>query len=89
MISISKIFFIFINIVRPLTCKARGHGKGYGSSGTPQNCVFPFINGGKRYRGCAPSSVGKGHWCATKIDSKGNMKKWGRCNNYCKKDKGK
>ena len=71
-----------------MTCKARGYGKGYGSSGTPRNCVFPFINGGKRYRGCVPSSVGKGPWCAIKVDSKGNLKKWARCNKYCKKDKG-
>ena len=69
-----------------MTCKARGQRNGYGSSGTPQNCVFPFINGGQRYRGCAPS--GKGSYCATKVDSKDNMREWARCNKYCKKDKG-
>ena len=72
----------------PIPCKARGHGKGYGSSGTPENCKDPFIHGEKRHRGCAPSSDGKGYYCATKVDSKGNLKKWARCNKYCKKDKG-
>ena len=82
------LFFLSINIGIHLTCKARGKGKGYGSSGTPQNCLFPFIHNGKKYNGCGPSSVGKGSWCATKVDSKGNLKTWARCNQYCKKDDG-
>ena len=69
-----------------MICKARGQSYGYGSSGTPENCVFPFINGGRRYSGCVPNS--QGLWCATKVDSKGNLQKWARCNNYCKKDYG-
>ena len=69
-----------------MTCKARGQSKGYGSSGTPENCVFPFTNDGKRYSGCIPNS--QGAWCATKVDSKGKMQIWARCNNYCRKDNG-
>ena len=71
-----------------MICKARGEGNGYGSSGTPQNCVFPFITGGRRYSGCATGSGGKGPWCATQVDSNGKLKTWARCNNYCKRDYG-
>ena len=70
-----------------MICKARGKGKGYGSSGTPQNCRFPFTHGGKRYNGCATSSQ-YGPLCATKVDAKGKLTKWARCNKYCGKDKG-
>lgn len=47
---------------------------------------------GKKYDGCVPSSKdGKGPWCATKVDSNGNMRKdkWARCNKHCHKDDGK
>ena len=71
-----------------MICKARGEGNGYGTSGTPQNCKFPFTHNGKRYNGCATTDK-NGSWCATKVDTKGNMEKWARCNNYCKKDCGK
>ena len=70
-----------------MICKARGQSIGYGSSGAHENCVFPFINSGRRYNGCIPDS--QGVWCATKVDSKGKMQTWARCNNYCKKDYGK
>ena len=46
---------------------------------------------GKKYDGCVPSSKdGKGPWCATKVDSRGNMRKdkWARCNKHCHKDDG-
>ena len=68
------------------TCKARGKGKGYGRHGTPQNCRFPFITGGKRHRGCRPNK--NGAYCATSVDSRQNLLKWARCNRYCKKDNG-
>ena len=77
----------FQNIGRYVICKARGQSIGYGRSGAHENCVFPFINSGRRYNGCIPDS--KGAWCATKVDSKGKMQTWARCNNYCKKDYGK
>lgn len=70
-----------------LTCKGRGKGKGYDSSGTPQNCLFPFIHGGKIFKGCATNGR-SGSWCATKVDSKGKIKNWARCNQYCQKDNG-
>ena len=71
-----------------MICKARGRGNGYGNSGTPQNCKFPFILDGKRYNGCATTDK-YGPRCATKVDTKGNLVKWARCNNYCPKDCGK
>ena len=45
---------------------------------------------GKKYTGCSKDVIGK-WWCATKVDSKGNMKtdKWARCNEYCANDDGK
>ena len=44
---------------------------------------------GKKYTGCSKDVIGK-WWCATKVDSKGNMKtdKWARCNEYCTTDDG-
>ena len=80
------LYFLWIDPIN-LTCKGRGKGKGYDSSGTPQNCLFPFIHGGKIFKGCATNGR-SGSWCATKIDSKGKMKNWARCNQYCKKDNG-
>ena len=70
-------------------CKAEGQGKTFGSEdGVTEDCVFPFKYGGKLHGGCVPSSNGKGPWCATKVDSKGIMKTWARCNGICKTDKG-
>ena len=73
-------------------CKAGGQGKKFGSEdGVIVDCVFPFIYGGKKYDGCVPSSKdGKGPWCATKVDSRGIMRKdkWARCNKPCPKDDG-
>ena len=39
--------------------------------------------------GCSEDDKGKS-WCATKVDSKGIMKKdkWARCNEHCRKDDG-
>ena len=79
---------MYFLVCERLGCRARGNGKVYGSRGRSQDCKFPFIHDGKRYRGCAVSSGGKGPWCATKVDSKGNLKRWARCNKYCKKEKG-
>ena len=51
--------------------------------------MFPFIYNGKKYTGCSKDGKGK-WWCATKVDSKGNMEKdkWARCNEYCPTDDG-
>ena len=51
--------------------------------------MFPFIYNGKKYTGCSKDGKGK-WWCATKVDSKGNMitDKWARCNEYCATDDG-
>ena len=41
------------------------------------------------HNGCAPSLVkGKGPRCATEVDKQGNLKKWARCNQFCKVDPG-
>ena len=74
-----------------MICKAEGQGIAYGSGdGTVEDCVFPFRHEGKEYNGCAKSSDGKGSYCATKVDAKGDMvkDKWARCNAYCAKDPG-
>ena len=81
--TLRTLMYLFFLLGVHLTCKARGKGQSYGSSGTPQNCLFPFIHHGKKYNGCAGGS-----FCATKVDSKGNLKNWARCNRYCKKDNG-
>ena len=73
-----------------ITCKAQGKGKTFGSEdGVVQDCVFPFIYKGKKYSGCSKDGKGK-WWCATKVDSKGNMNadNWARCNEYCVTDDG-
>ena len=72
-------------------CKAEGQGKSYGSGdGIAQNCVFPFKHNGKTYKSCATPSDGNAPYCATKVDSNGNLVKenWARCNDYCDTDKG-
>ena len=53
--------------------------------------MFPFKHKGKTYKSCATPSDGNGPYCATKVDSNGNMvnDKWARCNDYCDTDKGK
>ena len=84
-----KIKFSFI-IGKHITCKAEGQGKSFGSDGgVTEDCVFPFIYNGKKYTGCSKDGKGK-WWCATKVDSKGVMKKdkWARCNEYCAMDDG-
>ena len=68
------------------TCKANGQGKDYIKKGNAKDCIFPFIHNDKKYIGCATSEDGKGHYCATKVDSKENLVKWARCNNFCKHD---
>ena len=73
-------------------CKCEGQGKAYGSGdGTAQDCVFPFKHNGKTYNSCATAIDGNGAYCATKVDSNGNLVKdnWSRCNEYCDNDKGK
>ena len=67
------------------TCKANGQGNNY-IKGNANDCVFPFIHKNKKYIGCATSENGQGHYCATKLDSKGNLVKWARCNKFCKND---
>ena len=72
-------------------CKAEGKGKAYGSGdGTTENCVFPFKHNGKTFKACATPSDGKGPYCATKVDSNGNLVKnnWARCNDHCDTDIG-
>ena len=72
-----------------IKCKAKGQEDSYyKGKGDDKDCVFPFINKGKKFKGCAPCDEGKGHYCATKVDSKGNMVKdqWARCNEVCKVD---
>ena len=68
------------------TCKANGQGNDYIKKGNAKECVFPFTDKNKKYIGCATSEDGKGHYCATKLDSKGNMVEWARCNKFCKHD---
>ena len=74
-----------------LTCKAKGQEKDYNSGkGKAQDCVFPFIHNGQKFASCASSKDGMGNYCATKVDSNGNMRKdkWARCNKHCHKDDG-
>ena len=86
------LLYIFLWLIAEWTiCKSEGQGQAYGSGdGIAQNCVFPFKHNGKTYKSCATPSDGKGAYCATKVDSKGNLVKdeWGRCNEYCDTDKG-
>ena len=84
MVSIKK-FVTILGIHK--TCKAKDQEKDFSSGkGEVQDCVFPFIHNDKKYFGCATSEDGKGHYCATKLDSKGNMVEWARCNKFCKHD---
>ena len=78
-------------IGKHITCKAQGKGAKFGSkNGIVEDCVFPYIYKGKKYTGCSKDGKGK-WWCATKVDSKGNMitDKWARCNEYCTTDDGR
>ena len=60
-----------------------------GKDSTIQDCKFPFRQNGLEYRGCALSfEKGKGPRCATDVDEKKNLKKWARCNEFCKLDSG-
>ena len=68
------------------TCKANGQGNDYIKKGDAKDCKFPFIHKNKKYIGCATSEDGKGHYCATKLDSKQNLVEWARCNKFCKND---
>ena len=68
------------------TCKANGQGKDYIKKGNAKDCIFPFNHNNKKYIGCATSVDGQGHYCATKLDSKGNLVEWARCNKFCKHD---
>ena len=81
---------LFIKIAEWIICKSEGQGLTYGSGdGVPQDCVFPFKQSGMEHDGCAPSLVkGKGPRCATEVDKQGNLKKWARCNQFCKVDPG-
>ena len=69
-----------------MTCKAKGQEKDYESGkGNAQDCVFPFIHKGQKFTSCAFAEDGKGNYCATKVDSNGNLvgNNWARCNKYC------
>ena len=86
---------MYINFLQQIAswaiCKAEGQGKAYGSGdGTAQDCIFPFKYKGKTYTACVTPSDGQKPYCATKVDSNGNLVegKWARCNKYCKTDKG-
>ena len=88
-LSFISITYLFI-VGKHITCKAQGQGEKFGSEdGLVKNCVFPFTYNGKKYTGCSKDGKGK-WWCATKVDSKGIMKKdkWARCNEYCPTDDG-
>ena len=89
------IIIFYINLLQQIAswaiCKAEGQGKAYGSGdGTAQDCIFPFKYKGKTYTACVTPSDGQKPYCATKVDSNGNLVegKWARCNKYCKTDKG-
>ena len=57
-----------------LTCKAKGQEKDYNSGkGKAQDCVFPFIHNDQKFASCAASKDGMGNYCATKVDSNGNL----------------
>ena len=86
-----KLQWSFILTAEWTICKCEGQGQAYGSGdGVAQDCVFPFKHNGKTYSSCATSSDGKGPYCATKVDSNGNLVKnqWARCNDYCDTEKG-
>ena len=75
------------------TCKANGQGNKYIKKGDANDCVFPFIHNDQKYIGCATGEIwrnnkdiGKDNYCATKIDSKGSLVNWARCNKFCKHD---
>ena len=86
--SCCKILITFMKILGThQTCKAKDQEKDFSSGkGIVQDCVIPFIHKNKKYIGCATSEDGKGHYCATKVDSKGNLVNWARCNICCKHD---
>merc|ERR1712223_1046287 len=72
-----------------VVCKAAGQGKNFERSiGVTEDCLFPFKHNAKLYTGCVPSIDGKGPWCATKVNNKGIMQRWARCNEVCNTDKG-
>ena len=72
-----------------VVCKAAGQGKKFERAiGVTEDCLFPFKHNGKQYNGCVPSADGKEPLCATKVDNKGIMQKWARCNGVCNTDKG-
>ena len=94
-ILVYSLSFLFINLLQQIAswaiCKAEGQGKAYGSGdGTAQDCIFPFKYKGKTYTACVTPSDGQKPYCATKVDSNGNLVegKWARCNDFCKTDKG-
>ena len=91
LLKIDFIIIFYFGIGKYVVCKAKGQETDYSSGrGGVQNCIFPFTQHGIRYNGCAPSvEKGKGRLCATEVDSQGNLKKWARCNKYCKKATGK
>ena len=72
-----------------VVCKAAGQGKNFERGiGVTEDCLFPFKHNAKLYTGCVPSIDGKGPWCATKVNNKGIMQRWARCNGVCNTDKG-
>ena len=79
----------FINVLGICqACKAYGKVKDYiEKAGSVQDCIFPFIHNSKIYYGCAASEDGKGHFCATKVDSNSNLINRAICNKCCKHDK--
>ena len=78
------------NLGTHVTCKASGHDKNFDSGKNIQECIFPFIQNGLKYEGCAESTEkGKGPLCATEVDAGKQLKKWARCNKYCETDPSK
>ena len=85
-----KYFLFLSNVGTHVTCKASGHDKNFDSGKNIQECIFPFIQNGLKYEGCAESTEkGKGPLCATEVDAGKQLKKWARCNKYCETDSGK
>ena len=85
--------FVFIPLMSSsgkfVVCKAAGQGKNFERGiGVTEDCLFPFKHNAKLYTGCVPSIDGKGPWCATKVNNKGIMQRWARCNGVCNTDKG-
>lgn len=64
-------------------CKTVGES----GAGAGHNCIFPFKYAAQKFETCTlvrPLPT-RGMWCATKVDTDGNMQEWGNCDrtDYC------